>query len=58
MPMLDLFRRKKVDKISAPSSPKPEVKYTGEGFRIVEGLDDVKVVLKGSFKLQHNKAKR
>jgi hypothetical protein len=50
--MLDLFRRKKVDKISAPSSPKPEVKYTGEG------LDDVKVVPKGSFKLQHNKAKR
>jgi hypothetical protein len=32
--------------------------YTGEGFRIVEGLDDVKVVPKGSFKLQHNKAKR
>jgi hypothetical protein len=56
--MLDLFRRKKVDKISAPSGPKPEVKYTGEGFRIVEGLDYVKVVPKGSFKLQHDKAKR
>ena len=58
MPMLDLFRRKKVDKISAPSSPKPEVKYTGEGFRIIEGLDDVQVVLEKSIKPQHDKAKR
>jgi hypothetical protein len=47
-----------VDKTSAPSGPKPEVKYTGEGFRIIEGLDDVQVVLEKSIKPQHDKAKR
>ena len=52
MPLLDLFKRRKVEESKAPSRPKPSIRYTGENFKMVEGLDDIKVVLERSMKLQ------
>ena len=52
MPLLDLFKRRKVEEPKAPSRPKPSIRYTGENFKMVEGLDDIKVVLERSMKLQ------
>ena len=54
MPLLDFFKRKRLDEgiKPRPTTPKIEVRYTGENFKMVEGLDDVKVVLERSLKLQ------
>ena len=52
MPLLDLFKRRKVEEPKAPSRTKPSIRYTGENFKMVEGLDDIKVVLERSMKLQ------
>jgi Holliday junction resolvasome RuvABC ATP-dependent DNA helicase subunit len=54
--LLDLFRRRRaVEKPADQASliPKVVVRYTGENFKMVEGLDDVKVVLERSLKLQN-----
>jgi len=54
--LLDLFRRRRaVEKPADQASPIPKVvvRYTGENFKMVEGLDDVKVVLERSLKLQN-----
>jgi MoxR-like ATPase len=54
LPLLDFFKRKRLDEgaKTRPTVPKIEVRYTGENFKMVEGLDDVKVVLERSLKLQ------
>jgi Holliday junction resolvasome RuvABC ATP-dependent DNA helicase subunit len=54
--LLDLFRRRRVVEKPADQAsliPKVVVRYTGENFKMVEGLDDVKVVLERSLKLQN-----
>jgi Holliday junction resolvasome RuvABC ATP-dependent DNA helicase subunit len=54
LPLLDFFKRKRLDEGAKPrpTVPKIEVRYTGENFKMIEGLDDVKVVLERSLKLQ------
>jgi hypothetical protein len=53
LPLLDFFRLGKLMRNLRHPVPKPEVQYTGDGFKMFEGLDDVKVVFEKSLKPQH-----
>jgi Holliday junction resolvasome RuvABC ATP-dependent DNA helicase subunit len=55
LPLFNLFRRRRAGKQkqeSLTTEAVPDIRYEGENFRMVEGLDDVKVVLERSLRLQ------
>jgi hypothetical protein len=55
LPLFNLFRRRRAGKQkqeSLTTEAVPDIRYEGESFRMVEGLDDVKVVLERSLRLQ------
>jgi Holliday junction resolvasome RuvABC ATP-dependent DNA helicase subunit len=55
LPLFNLFRRRRAGKQKQEyltTEAVPDIRYEGESFRMVEGLDDVKVVLERSLRLQ------